>query len=69
MEQNLPKFTILQLFSSRALLFPTVISIVLHLSQQLSGINAVGYFSLRLLINYINSRLPFYRSFIIQAIF
>jgi SP family facilitated glucose transporter-like MFS transporter 1 len=35
----------LALFTSRALLFPTLISVVLHLSQQLSGINAVFYYS------------------------
>ncbi len=44
LEKSQKKFSIFQLFRSRALLFPTVISIVLHLSQQLSGINAVIYF-------------------------
>ena len=42
MESSIKKFSILQLFSTRALLLPTIISIVLHLSQQLSGINAVS---------------------------
>lgn len=41
MQKSQPKFSILSLFSTRALLLPTIISIVLHLSQQLSGINAV----------------------------
>ncbi|RMZ95563.1 glucose transporter type 1 isoform X5, partial [Brachionus plicatilis] len=45
MQRSQPKFTIFSLFSTRALLLPTVISIVLHLSQQLSGINAVFYYS------------------------
>lgn len=45
MEKGLAKFSVIGLFSTRALLFPTVISIVLHLSQQLSGINAVFYYS------------------------
>lgn len=40
-QKSQPKFSILSLFSTRALLLPTIISIVLHLSQQLSGINAV----------------------------
>lgn len=40
-EKNIKKFSIIQLFSTRALILPTMISIVLHLSQQLSGINAV----------------------------
>lgn len=44
LEKSLEKFTIFQLFTSRALLVPTVISIMLHLSQQLSGINAVSIF-------------------------
>jgi len=43
LEKELPKFTIIKLFTTRALLIPTAISIVLHLSQQLSGINAVSY--------------------------
>ncbi len=42
MERAAGKFSIIQLFNTRALLLPTVISIVLHLSQQLSGINAVS---------------------------
>ena len=42
MEKSIEKFSILQLFSAKALILPTVISIVLHLSQQLSGINAVS---------------------------
>jgi hypothetical protein len=41
MEKNVKKFTIIQLFRVKTLLLPIVISIVLHLSQQLSGINAV----------------------------
>lgn len=41
LERSLEKFNIFQLFTTRALLIPTVISIVMHLSQQLSGINAV----------------------------
>ena len=41
MEKTIKKFTIFQLFTVKALILPTVISIVLHLSQQLSGINAV----------------------------
>lgn len=45
LEKSVAKFSILQLFSTRALLMPTLISIVLHLSQQLSGINAVFYYS------------------------
>jgi sugar porter (SP) family MFS transporter len=45
MEANLEKFTIKQLFTSRSLLVPIILSIVLHLSQQLSGINAVFYYS------------------------
>jgi SP family facilitated glucose transporter-like MFS transporter 1 len=45
MERNLVKANIFQLFMTRALLLPTIISIVLHLSQQLSGINAVFYYS------------------------
>ena len=45
MEKDLKKFSLIQLFNTRALLFPTVISVVLHLSQQLSGINAVFYYS------------------------
>ena len=45
LEKSVAKFSIFQLFTSRALLFPTIISIVLHLSQQLSGINAVFYYS------------------------
>lgn len=44
-DKNLKKFNVFQLFTTRALLIPTVISIVLHLSQQLSGINAVFYYS------------------------
>ena len=43
LEKSLQKFSISQLFTTRALLMPTIISIVLHLSQQLSGINAVGF--------------------------
>lgn len=45
LEKSLKKFSIIQLFNTRALLIPTLISIVLHLSQQLSGINAVFYYS------------------------
>jgi len=45
LERSLEKFNIFQLFTTRALLIPTVISIVMHLSQQLSGINAVFYYS------------------------
>jgi hypothetical protein len=45
MERAQPRFNIFQLFTVKALLLPTVISIVLHLSQQLSGINAVFYYS------------------------
>ena len=41
MEKNIEKFTIIQLFRTKALVLPIIISIVLHLSQQLSGINAV----------------------------
>jgi hypothetical protein len=44
-EKLQPKFRFWQLFTTRALLIPTLISIVLHLSQQLSGINAVFYYS------------------------
>ena len=43
MEKNTEKFSIFQLFTTRSLLLPTIISIVLHLSQQLSGINAVSF--------------------------
>ena len=42
-EISAKKVSILQLFSTRALLLPTIISIVLHLSQQFSGINAVSF--------------------------
>ncbi len=49
LEKNQTSFNILQLFTSRALLFPTIISIVLHLSQQLSGINACFYYSAQIL--------------------
>ncbi|CAF0847521.1 unnamed protein product [Brachionus calyciflorus] len=45
MEKEQVKFSVFKLFSTRALVLPTVISIVLHLSQQLSGINAVFYYS------------------------
>ena len=41
MEKSVRKFTIFQLFTTRSLLLPISISIVMHLSQQLSGINAV----------------------------
>lgn len=44
-EKLQPSFRFWQLFTTRALLVPTLISIVLHLSQQLSGINAVFYYS------------------------
>lgn len=44
-EKLQPAFRVWQLFTTRALLVPTLISIVLHLSQQLSGINAVFYYS------------------------
>lgn len=44
-EKHQPKFQFWQLFTTRALLVPTIISIVMHLSQQLSGINAVFYYS------------------------
>ena len=50
-EKTIKKFSILQLFKTRALLIPTIISIVLHLSQQLSGINAVFYYSNDILEN------------------
>jgi SP family facilitated glucose transporter-like MFS transporter 1 len=50
-EKNVKKITIFQLFSTRALILPTIISIVLHLSQQLSGINAVFYYSSDILKN------------------
>ena len=42
MEKNVLKFSIFQLFRVKTLLLPITISIVLHLSQQLSGINAVN---------------------------
>jgi SP family facilitated glucose transporter-like MFS transporter 1 len=45
LERTVEKFSIFQLFTVRALLLPTVISMVMHLSQQLSGINAVFYYS------------------------
>ena len=51
LEASLAKSSLLGLFTSRALLFPTVISIVLHLSQQYSGINAVFYYSSDILKN------------------
>lgn len=41
MEKNVLKFSIFQLFRVKTLALPITISIVLHLSQQLSGINAV----------------------------
>ena len=41
-ETTAKKISILQLFRTRALLLPTIISIVMHLSQQFSGINAVS---------------------------
>lgn len=49
LEASLPKFNILQLFTDKTLLFPTIIAIVLHLSQQFSGINAVFYYSVDIL--------------------
>jgi SP family facilitated glucose transporter-like MFS transporter 1 len=45
LEKSQEKFNVCQLFTARALLLPTIISIVMHLSQQLSGINAVFYYS------------------------
>jgi SP family facilitated glucose transporter-like MFS transporter 1 len=50
-ERNLEKFSFTQLFTTRSLLFPTIISVVLHLSQQLSGINAVFFYSNTILTN------------------
>lgn len=41
-EKDIKRVSMIKLFSTRALLLPTIISIVLHLSQQLSGINAVS---------------------------
>ncbi|XP_074661294.1 solute carrier family 2, facilitated glucose transporter member 1-like [Tubulanus polymorphus] len=44
-QRSEPKVSVLSLFKSSALRTPLVISIVMHLSQQLSGINAVFYYS------------------------
>lgn len=51
LEKNIKKFNVFQLFTTKTLLVPTIISIVLHLSQQLSGINAVFYYSNDILQN------------------
>ena len=45
LEKSIETFKFFNLFTTKALLLPTVISIVLHLSQQFSGINAVFYYS------------------------
>lgn len=50
-EKNSPKFNFCELFHNKALLFPTIVAIVLHLSQQLSGINAIFYYSETILKN------------------
>jgi hypothetical protein len=54
LEKSLKKFSIIQLFNTRALLLPTIISIVLHLSQQLSGINAVIFIYFSFLVYFKN---------------
>lgn len=50
-QKHIKQLPIWKLFTARALLIPTIISIVLHLSQQLSGINAVFYYSSTILEN------------------
>ncbi|XP_076438874.1 solute carrier family 2, facilitated glucose transporter member 1-like isoform X2 [Babylonia areolata] len=40
-----PKVSLLTLFTTRALRRPLMISVVMHLSQQLSGINGIFYYS------------------------
>ncbi|XP_067653598.1 solute carrier family 2, facilitated glucose transporter member 1-like [Haliotis asinina] len=43
--QSEAKVSVIRLFKKRSLRMPLVISIVMHLSQQLSGINAIFYYS------------------------
>lgn len=50
-EKQEKKFTVMQLVSTKALRTPLIIGIVMHLSQQLGGINAVLYYSTTIFIN------------------
>ncbi|CAH2229244.1 glucose transporter type 1-like isoform X2 [Pararge aegeria] len=50
-EQQEEKFTILDLIRIESLRAPLIIGIVMHLSQQLGGINAVLYYSSTIFIN------------------
>lgn len=49
-ERQQEKFTIKELFKSQPLRTPLIIGIVMHLSQQLGGINAVLYYSTSIFI-------------------
>lgn len=50
-ERQEKKFTVMQLVSTKALRTPLIIGIVMHLSQQLGGINAVLYYSTTIFIS------------------
>ncbi|XP_064457955.1 glucose transporter type 1-like isoform X2 [Ornithodoros turicata] len=47
-QQQESKITMMQVMSNKSLQLPLLIGVMMHLSQQLSGINAVFYYSVRL---------------------
>lgn len=47
-QQQESKITMMQVISNKALQLPLLIGVLMHLSQQLSGINAVFFYSVRL---------------------